>query len=102
MRRKPAKDAGEWRAARDAYLMRHTRCERCTAKFFEKGRSSMEAVMRVAPATVVHHIRNRSMGKRDHSPENLIALCESCHRWAHAHPAAFREEFERRRDGNAR
>jgi hypothetical protein len=39
----------------------------------------------------VHHRLLRSQGGPDVS-ENVITLCAMCHRWAHGHPYAAREE----------
>jgi 5-methylcytosine-specific restriction endonuclease McrA len=51
------------------YRMSHTECERCSA-----------------PAQDVHHIVFKGMGGRsvDDRDINLIALCRSCHDWAHS------------------
>ena len=38
-----------------------------------------------------HHKKRRSQGGSD-SPDNLLALCESCHNWIHANPE---ESFRR-------
>jgi len=37
----------------------------------------------------VHHRIRRSQGGQD-TPENLITLCQECHRWAHTNPMAAR------------
>ena len=39
----------------------------------------------------VHHRIRRSQGGKD-TPENLITLCNPCHRWVHDHPMAARRE----------
>ena len=36
------------------------------------------------------HILPRVNRALRHDPENALALCRECHRWAHAHPEAFR------------
>lgn len=38
----------------------------------------------------VHHRRLRSQGGSD-DPSNLVACCNRCHAWAHAHPVAAAE-----------
>lgn len=45
-------------------------------------------------ATDAHHVR----GKKAHPelryhPSNGVALCRSCHMWAHAHPREFKSVF---------
>lgn len=37
-------------------------------------------------AVHAHHVLPRSSGGKD-VPENLLACCEGCHQWVHAHPA---------------
>ena len=47
------------------------------------------------PPTQLHHRRGRAVRDvHQHCPCNLVYLCDSCHRWAHAHPrAAMRSGF---------
>jgi len=76
MRRKLPRDWSVWTAARDAVLAEEPRCRACGA-----------------PSTVVHHLRNGMMGKRDHSRPNLVALCRPCHDEAHRHPKLWWERY---------
>ncbi len=39
----------------------------------------------------MHHRIRRSQGGKD-EPENLITLCDPCHRWVHTNPMAARRE----------
>ncbi len=74
--RKPARDRGEWIAARDAVLAEEPRCRACGA-----------------PSVEVHHIMGHGMGKRNHARENLMGICRRCHDYAENHPKAWRERF---------
>lgn len=38
----------------------------------------------------IHHRQRRREG--GHGLENTLLLCSACHRWAHAHPSAAREQ----------
>lgn len=60
-----------WKRIRDAYAKEHPFCEEC----YRKGR--------LVPMEQVHHIRPLAEGG-DHSRDNLIALCASCHSRIHA------------------
>jgi len=55
-----------WRQIRERFLRDHPNCEHCGA-----------------PATVAHHIIRRRDGGPD-TPNNLMALCASCHSRLHA------------------
>lgn len=59
---------GKWRAVRDRYIQQHPICEDCIEYgIFPPGKSQE-----------VHHIKPKSQGGTDH-PDNLRALCKSCH-----------------------
>ena len=60
-----------WKRIRDRYVALHPFCEMC----FKEGRS--------VKAEEVHHIKPLAEGG-DHSQENLVALCRSCHARIHA------------------
>jgi HNH endonuclease len=60
-----------WKRLRDSYVKAHPFCEEC----FKKG------IM--VPVEEVHHIRPLSEGG-NHSKDNLISLCKSCHARIHA------------------
>ena len=55
-----------WRMIRDLYVSKHPLCERCLE------------VGRYVPVDEVHHIRPVERGG-DHSEDNLMSLCQSCH-----------------------
>jgi 5-methylcytosine-specific restriction protein A len=55
-----------WRTIRGLYISKHPLCERC----LESGK--------LIPADEVHHIRSVDDGG-DHSDDNLLSLCRSCH-----------------------
>ena len=55
-----------WRRIRVAYIAAHPLCEEC------------QRAGRLTPAREVHHILPLSQGG-DHSLDNLMALCKSCH-----------------------
>ena len=43
-----------------------------------------------------HHVRSKKAHpKLRYRLENGVALCRSCHMWAHAHPKGFRAWFKR-------
>ena len=43
------------------------------------------------PPSQLHHRRGRSVPDvHQHCPCNLLALCATCHEWAHAHPKSAR------------
>ncbi len=56
----------KWRRIRLWFLRRHPMCERC------------EDNGRMTPATEVHH-KQRKAGGGSGRPDNLAALCKSCH-----------------------
>ena len=60
-----------WKRIRDKYVQQHPFCELC----YKKGL--------LVETEQVHHIKPLSEGG-DHSRENLIALCSSCHARIHA------------------
>jgi 5-methylcytosine-specific restriction protein A len=60
-----------WKRIRDKYVQQHPVCELC----YKKGL--------LVETEQVHHKRPLSEGG-DHSKENLIALCSSCHARIHA------------------
>ena len=60
-----------WKRIRDKYVQQHPFCELC----YKKGQ--------LVETEQVHHIKPLSEGG-DHSRENLIALCSSCHARIHA------------------
>ena len=60
-----------WKRIRDKYVQQHPFCELC----YKKGL--------LVETEQVHHIKPLSEGG-DHSRENLIALCRSCHAIIHA------------------
>ena len=58
-------------------------------KVIERSQGRCEAALEAicnGRGNQAHHIRRRSQGG-DHSPANLVWICEPCHTWAHAHPA---------------
>jgi len=69
IRRKRSRDRSDWIAARDAQLAREPYCAACGA----------------TDRLVVHHRSNRGVSFRDHSPENLMTLCDEHHRELHQH-----------------
>lgn len=60
-----------WKRIRDKYVQEHPVCELC----YKKGL--------LVETEQVHHIKPLAEGG-DHSRENLIALCSSCHARIHA------------------
>ena len=56
----------EWKRLRDKYIKQHPLCERCGAI-----------------ATEVHHIVPIIEGGKNHSIDNLMSVCESCHKEIH-------------------
>lgn len=67
-----------WVNLRKAYLMEHPLCEEC----LKQGKTTV--------ATQVHHIKHILEGKDKweqkeigYDPNNLMALCEKCHRDKH-------------------
>ena len=60
-----------WKRLRDSYVKAHPFCEEC----FKKGM--------IVPVEEVHHIKPLSEGG-NHSKDNLISLCKSCHARIHA------------------
>ena len=56
----------QWREVRDRFLADHPWCVNCGE-----------------PATVAHHVVRRRDGGSD-DPDNLIALCKTCHSRLHA------------------
>lgn len=55
-----------WRRIRDGFIAVHPLCERC------------KRLGKLTPAEEVHHIHPLSRGGT-HDPDNLMALCKSCH-----------------------
>ena len=55
-----------WRRIRDGFIAVHPLCERC------------KRLGKLTPAEEVHHILPLSRGGT-HDPDNLMALCKSCH-----------------------
>lgn len=53
-----------------------------------------------AEAVDVHHIENRGMGgsKTKDTPENLMALCRTCHDMAHRYPAKMKPMLKRQHE----
>ncbi len=71
----------DWKRIRDRYIKAHPLCEEC------------KKAGRLIPANEVHHILPLSKGG-DHSENNLMSLCTSCHstitakdgdRWSRKH-----------------
>ncbi len=60
-----------WKRIRDSYAKEHPFCELC----YKKGL--------LVPMEQVHHIKPLAEGG-DHSRDNLISLCASCHARIHA------------------
>ena len=60
-----------WKRIRDRYMHAHPLCEKC----LEEGR--------LTEAEQVHHIKPLAEGG-DHSENNLMSLCSSCHAKIHA------------------
>ena len=60
-----------WRKVRERYLRQHPLCERHD----KQGRAVV--------ATMVHHINPISDGGKRYDPDNLMALCFSCHEIIH-------------------
>lgn len=56
----------QWRKIRNLYISKHPLCEKC-----------LEAD-RLIPSEEVHHIKPIDQGG-DHSENNLMSLCKSCH-----------------------
>lgn len=71
-----------WVKARELYLMEHPLCENC------------EKEGRIMPAREVHHIIALQDGGARLDPENLMALCRTCHQ------KFTQEEIENRRKKN--
>lgn len=42
-------------------------------------------------ADELHHVKPRSQGGAWAHPDNVLAVCRSCHTWIHAHPATARD-----------
>lgn len=51
-------------------------------------------------ATDIHHIESRGMGGSNtkDTPENLMALCRTCHDMAHRHPAKMKPILQRKHE----
>ena len=60
-----------WKRIRDRYMNAHPLCERCQREG------------RLVKAEQVHHIKPLAEGG-DHSENNLMSLCSSCHAKIHA------------------
>ena len=60
-----------WKRIRDRYMNAHPLCERC------------QRDGRLVKAEQVHHIKPLAEGG-DHSENNLMSLCSSCHAKIHA------------------
>ena len=70
-----------WQAVRMTYLMHHPICERCRTDG------------RIAPATLVHHIKELGDGGARLDARNLMALCQPCHEEIHG-PRRWRRRAE--------
>lgn len=71
-------NTSKWQKLRNAYLMQHPLCEKC----LEKGLTVV--------AEEIHHVKPISTGIDElemkdlaYNPNNLIALCKSCHHEIH-------------------
>lgn len=60
-----------WKRERDRFIKAHPFCEIC----------SWNGI--VTEAVTVHHVKPLSEGGKN-DPDNLMALCDACHKWVHS------------------
>lgn len=57
----------------------------------ERDRGSCRGCGLAGQGSEVHHIVYRSQERNNHSVDNLVSLCHSCHRIAHTNPGTCRD-----------
>lgn len=88
-------NTSKWQKLRKGYLIDHPLCEKCLENDI------------IEPATQVHHIKEISTGNDElemmsiaFDPDNLMALCDSCHQKLHKEKQWGKSKYNKYTDQN--